>query len=398
MKIEEALELDQKYLFQNYKRTPLVVSSGAGTTLFDENGKRYLDFISGVGCNALGYGDPIISNLIKKFANDPLHVSNLFHHPYAGPLAEKLTRHTGLDRVLFQNSGTESIEAAIKIARIFAKKKGENERIEIVAFTGSFHGRTFGALSATSTEKYRTPFEPLVPGFRFLQFNNTEALQDGINKQTAAVLIEPLQGEGGLAESTAEFLKALRKRCDETGALLILDEIQSGMGRTGKFLHSQHYGVKGDIVCLAKPLGLGVPLAAVLARNEVAAAIQPGDHGTTFGGNPLACRLSLEIISRLEDRLMGQIQETGAYFRSRLEELKKLPKVTEVRGRGLMLGLKLEFDGEGVVQKAFEAGFLINRTAGSVLRFLPPFVVRKEEIDQFMEFLPGAITSQGNQR
>ncbi len=396
MNLQEAIALDQQTLFQNYKRAPLLVSAAAGTTIFDENRKPYLDFISGVGCNALGYGDPAVAAIVHQAANEPLHVSNLFHHPYAGPLARKLVEKTGLQRVLFQNSGTEAVEACIKIARALAKKKGEAQRFEIVAFTDSFHGRTLGALSATSEEKYRKPFEPLVPGFRFLPYNAVEPLQEGINERTAAVLIEPLQGEGGLTEAKPEFLQALRKRCDETEALLVLDEIQSGLGRTGRFLHSQHFGIEADLVTLAKPLGLGIPLAAVLAKENIAAVLSPGDHGSTFGGNPLACRLSLELLSRLEGRLQGHIQETGMYFRAKLDELRRLPAVEEVRGRGLMLGLKLLFDAEGVVRRAFEAGFLINRTAGSVLRFLPPFVIRKEEIDPLMEFLPTAIEAEAN--
>lgn len=394
MKIDEAIALDKKSMFQNYKRTPLLVSGGAGTTLFDETGKAYLDFISGVGCNALGYADPVVANILKKAGTEPLHVSNLFHHPYGAPLAAKLAALSGMDKALFQNSGTEAIEAAIKIARAYAKKRGENDRIEIVSFTGSFHGRTFGALSATANEKYQAPFAPLVPGFRVLPMNDIAALGSGITKTTAAVLIEPLQGEGGLVETTPEFLRALRKRCDETGALLVLDEIQSGCGRTGKFLHAQHADVKGDLVTLAKPLGLGIPLAAVLATDAVAAAITAGDHGTTFGGNPLGCRLSLEMLSRLEDRLQKQLVETGIYFRAALEKLRGVPGVEEIRGRGLMLGVKLSFDGEGVVKRAFDAGFLINRTAGTVLRFLPPFVVRKEEIDKLMAFLPEAIAAE----
>ncbi len=394
MKIDEALDLDRRFLFQNYKRVPLLACSGAGATVFDENGKRYHDFISGVGCNALGYGDPVVANLLRKAASEPLHVSNLYHHPFSGPLAKALSEATGLDRVLFQNSGGEAVEASLKIARAYFKKKNQPQRYEIVAFTGSFHGRTFGALSVTANEKYRAPFEPLLPGVRFLPFNQIAALKEGINDRTAAVLIEPLQGEGGLTEVSEEFLKALRKRCDETGALLILDEIQSGCGRTGKFLHSQHFSVKGDLLTLGKPLGLGLPLAAVLAREEVAAALSPGDHGSTFGGNPLACRLSLELMSRLQERLQGQIEETGQYFRQRLEGLKTIPGVEEIRGKGLMLGIKLGFDGGEIVDRAFEAGFLINRTAVSVLRLLPPFVVPKENIDLLMEFLPQAIRAQ----
>lgn len=398
MNLEHAQALDRRHLFQNYKRAPLLVCAGAGTTLFSEEKKPYLDFISGVGVNALGYGDPVVATILRQAATEPLHVSNLFHHPFDGPLAEKLAGLAGMDRALFQNSGTEAVEAAIKIARALAKKRGEAHRVEVVAFTGSFHGRTLGALSATSPEKYRAPFEPLVPGFRFLPYNDLRPLKDGVSGKTAAVLVETLQGEGGLDEATPEFLKALRKRCDETGALLVLDEIQSGLGRTGRFLHSQHFDLEGDLVTLAKPLGLGIPLAALLAKERIACALAPGDHGSTFGGNPLACRLSLELLRRLEDRLLGHIEETGAYFRSRLEGLLGLRGVVELRGRGLMLGLKLALDAEGVVKRAFEAGFLLNRTAGSVLRFLPPYVVRKEEIDRLMEFLPGAIAEEAGHR
>ena len=392
MNLQEAQALDAAHLFQNYKRAPLLVTGGRGCTLFGEGGRTWLDFVSGIGVNALGHGDDRVVSILREAAGSVLHTSNLYHHPYAAPAAERLKRLSGLDRVFFANSGTEVVEAAIKLARARAKKRGEGDRVEVLAFEGSFHGRTLGALSATSTEKYRAPFEPLVPGFRFLPFNDEGAIASAVGPRTAAVILECVQGEGGLASARPGFLRAVREACDRTGAAMIADEIQCGLGRTGRPFAYQKHGVLPDLVPVAKPLGLGLPLGALLAREPWAAAFAPGDHGTTFGGNPLACRLAIELLDRLLGGLARVVGETGAYFHARLEALAaSTPGVLEVRGEGLMLGLALAFDAGPVVDRALEGGFLINRTAGTVLRFLPPFVVGRGEIDRLVEFLAAAI-------
>ncbi len=392
MNLQEAQALDAAHLFQNYKRAPLLVTGGRGCVLAGEGGRSYLDFVSGIGVNALGHGDDRVVSILREAAGSVLHTSNLYHHPYAAPAAERLKRLSGLDRVFFANSGTEVVEAAIKLARARAKKRGETGRVEVLAFEGSFHGRTLGALSATSTEKYRAPFEPLVPGFRFLPFNDEGALVSAVGPRTAAVILECVQGEGGLASARPTFTRAVREACDRTGAAMIADEIQCGLGRTGRPFAYQKHGVLPDLVPVAKPLGLGLPLGALLAREPWAAAFAPGDHGTTFGGNPLACRLAIELLDRLLGGLSDVVAETGAYFHARLEALRaSSPGVLEVRGEGLMLGLLLAFDAAPIVERALEEGFLSNRPAGCVLRYLPPFVVGRREIDRLVEFLAAAI-------
>lgn len=395
MRLEEAKALDAAHLFQNYKRAPLLVTGGRGCSVLGDDGKEVLDFVSGIGVNALGHGDPRVVEILKEAADSPLHTSNLYHHPFAAPAAERLKRLSGLDRVFLCNSGTEAVEAALKVARARAKKGGEPDRTEVVAFEGSFHGRTFGALSATSTEKYRAPFEPLVPGFRFLPFNEPGVLEEAVGPKTAAVLVECVQGEGGLAQARDDFVVAIRAACDRAGAAMVADEVQCGLGRTGRPFAYQKFGVLPDMVVLAKPLGLGLPLGALLAREEWARALAPGDHGTTFGGNPLACRLAIEFLDRLLGGLAETVASTGAYFRERLEELAvSTPGILEVRGEGLMLGLLLAFDAASIVDRALEAGFLVNRTAGSVLRFLPPYTIARAEVDRLVTFLARAIPAE----
>ncbi|HET6203270.1 MAG TPA: acetylornithine/succinylornithine family transaminase [Planctomycetota bacterium] len=394
MNLKEAQALDAAHLFQNYKRAPLLLAGGRGCVVFGDDGRAYLDFVTGIGVNALGHGDDRVVSILREAADSVLHTSNLYHHPFAGPVAERLKRLSGLDRVFFANSGTEVVEAALKLARARAKKRGEGERVEVLAFEGSFHGRTFGALSATSTEKYRAPFEPLVPGFRFLPYGDAAGVASAVGPRTAAVIVECVQGEGGLAAASPEFVRAIRAAGDGAGAALIADEVQCGLGRTGRPFAFQKSGVLPDLVTVAKPLGLGLPLGALLARESWAGAFAPGDHGTTFGGNPLACRLAIEFLDRLLGGLPEVVAETGRYFRARLESLAaSTPGVLEVRGEGLMLGLVLAFDAAPVVERALEAGFLINRTAGTVLRFLPPFVVGRPEIDRLVEGLAAAIAA-----
>jgi acetylornithine aminotransferase/acetylornithine/N-succinyldiaminopimelate aminotransferase len=335
--------------------------------------------------------------MLRKQIKKPLHISNLFYHEYQGRLAEKLCTLSGLDRAFFTNSGAESIEACLKFARAWggrAGNTGNKKKFRILALDNSFHGRTFGALSATATAKYREPFEPLLPGFEFVKFNDASDLEHKLTGDVCALLIETVQGEGGVCPISEGFYRAARRMTSERDVLLIADEIQCGLGRTGEwfafhqFVDATQKELLPDLVACAKPLGLGIPLGAVLLKERVASAIQPGEHGTTFGGGPLACRSSLEYFKIIEDdNLLEYVRKTGDYFRSRLEELRDLAVVKEVRGRGLMLAVDLNVPGKDVVKQLLEKGFIINCTHETVLRFLPPFVITTKQIDKFIKVL-----------
>jgi acetylornithine/succinyldiaminopimelate/putrescine aminotransferase len=319
-----------------------------------------------------------------------LHVSNLLYHPYQAPLAKKLTSLAGLDRAFFANSGTEAIEGALKLTRAYARQHQEPfHRDEILALENSFHGRTFGALSVTWPEKYRKPFEPLVPGFRFVRLNDAGHLRESFTPRVAALLLEVIQGEGGVVELSEEFLKTAQELCRTHHALLICDEIQCGLGRTGRFFAFTKFGLDPDIVVVAKPLAAGLPLAAILAREEVAQAFSPGMHGTTFGGGPLQCRLALKVLEILErPGFLEHVREVGAYFRAQLEELREeFAVIQEIRGDGLMLAAELLVPGRGVVRQALEAGAILNCTQEKVLRFLPPLIVERRHVDEFIKVL-----------
>lgn len=385
-------ELEQKYILGTYARHDVLIERGSGAYLIDAANKRYLDLLAGIGVNALGYNHPRVKQVLRKQIKRPLHVSNLFYHEYQGRLAEKLCKISGLDRAFFTNSGAESIEACIKFSRAWAGRNvsnGSGRKYRVLAMDNAFHGRTLGALSATATKKYREPFEPLVPGFDFVEANNVEDLERKFTSDVAAVLIETIQGEGGIRPLKEEFYLAVRRLTSERGALLVADEIQCGLGRTGQWFAFHQWidpsdkSMLPDIIACAKPLGLGIPLGAVILREHVAAAIKAGEHGTTFGGGPLACRASLEYFKILEDeKLLDRIRETGAYFKSRLESLKDLPVVKEVRGVGLMLAVELNVPGKDYVRKMLERGFIINCTHDTTLRFLPPFIITPKQIDK----------------
>jgi acetylornithine/succinyldiaminopimelate/putrescine aminotransferase len=337
-----------------------------------------------------------VKQVLRKQIKKPLHVSNLIYHEYQGRLAEKLCRISGLDRAFFTNSGTESIEGCLKFARAYAKPK-----FRVLALENSFHGRTFGALSATGQKQYRDPFEPLVPGFEFVNFNDVEDLERKLTDDVCAVLIETIQGEGGIRPVSADFYKAARERTRRKGALLIADEIQCGLGRTGdwyafhRFAPPDKKDLLPDLVASAKPLGLGIPLGAVLLNERVAAAIKAGSHGTTFGGGPLACRTSLEYFKILEDeKVLEHVRKVGAYFKKRLEELRDVPVVVEVRGEGLMLAVELKVPGKDIVKELLQQGFIINCTHDTVLRMLPPFVISEKQIDKFMRTLRPVLEAQ----
>jgi len=384
--LEQAQTLESQFLMQTYARNPVMLVRAKGSTIYDANGKAYLDFISGIGVNVLGYDHPRVRRVLRE-QGDLLHTSNLYYHPFQGQLAEKLAKAAGMARVFFCNTGTEANEGALKLARGFHYRQGRTEQTEFVALTNSFHGRTLGALSITGQEKYRKPFEPLIPGVHFIDPNNcadnfAEA-RAAITERTAAVLIETIQGESGVVAISDEFLKVVRQRCDETGALLVLDEVQCGLGRTGKLFAFENTSVKPDVLCVAKPLGLGVPLGAFLVAEKFVEGLKAGDHGTTFGGGPLACRLSLEFLQMLdEEHLMQRVMEVGNFFRKKLRRLQRdVPgAIKEVRGMGLMVAAELNFSGKNVVAKMLERGFLMNCTHDTVLRFLPPYIIKKAEI------------------
>jgi len=393
--------LESQYVMPTYARSPVLFVRGKGSTLSDDRGREYLDFIAGIGVNVLGYDHPRIRRILRD-ASKLMHTSNLYFHPYQGPLAERLARASGMSRVFFCNTGSESIEGSLKLARSWQRRHGRENKTEFVALTNSFHGRTLGALSITAQAKYRTPFEPLIPGVRFIEANDGagdfEEVRSAINERTAAVIIETIQGESGIRPIDNDFLEAVRKACDTVDALLILDEVQCGLGRTGKVFAFEHTSARPDILCVAKPLGLGVPLGAFLVAERATDGLQPGDHGSTFGGGPLACRLSLEFLDMLDEGgLLERINEVGSYFKRGLRKLhaRRRPLVTEVRGMGLMLGLELSFSGKRVASKMLERGYVINCTHDTVLRFLPPYIIQKSEIRGMLSALEEAIIEEG---
>jgi len=390
MKFDDIVQLEKQFLFSTYDRLPILAVRGEGCYLYDGQGKKYLDFLGGLAVNSLGYAHPEILAVLRDESETILHVSNLLYHPFQAPLAKKLTSLTGLDRAFFANSGAEAIEGALKLVRAYARQHQEPFlRDEVLALENSFHGRTFGALSATWPEKYRKPFEPLLPGVRFVRLNDAGHLRESFTPRVAAIMLEVIQGEGGVVELSAEFLETAQELCRTQHALLICDEIQCGLGRTGRFSAFSKFGLQPDIVVVAKPLAAGLPMAAILAREEVAQAFSPGMHGTTFGGGPLQCRLALKVLEILErPGFLEHVREVGAYFRARLEGLREeFGVIKEVRGDGLMLAAELFVPGKSVVRDALEAGAILNCTQDTVLRFLPPLVVERRHVDEFLGVL-----------
>lgn len=395
---KDVIQLEKKVLIQNYTRSPVVFDRGKGCWLWDIRGKKYLDFLAGLGVNALGHSHPRLLRVLREQAGRLIHCSNLYYHAYQGPLAAELGKLTGMDRAFFCNSGTEAVEAALKLARAHGSRSGA-DKFEFVALENSFHGRTIGALSATGQEKYRRDFEPLVPGFRFVPLNDVAALEAAVSARTCAIVLEPIQGEGGIFEASAEFMAAAARLARQHQALLILDEIQCGLGRTGDYLASQAYGVQPDIVVLAKPLGGGLPLGAMLVREQYAGGLAAGMHGTTFGGGPLACRVGLEFLAVLkQERILQNVRRTGKHFRQRLLELqKKHPMIREVRGRGLMLAVELDRPSRSLAMQALERGLIINSTHDTALRFLPPLIVDTKLVDQACQTLDALFTEAERQ-
>jgi acetylornithine/N-succinyldiaminopimelate aminotransferase len=398
MQLAHVKELEKKYLLGTYSRYELLADRGTGAYLIDKSNKRYLDMLAGIAVNALGYNHPRIKQVLRKQIKRPLHVSNLIYHEYQGRLAEKLCNISGLDRAFFTNSGTESIEACLKFARAYARPK-----FRVLSLDNSFHGRTFGALSATGQKQYREQFEPLVPGFDFVKFDDVEDLERKFTDDVCAILIETIQGEGGIHPISEEFYRAARALTKKKGAVLISDEIQCGLGRTGRwfgfhrFISPTDKEMLPDMIALAKPLGLGIPLGAVILNEKVANAIQAGQHGTTFGGGPLACRTSIEYFNIIEEEnLLEHVRKVGEYFKQRLDELKDLPIVKEVRGEGLMLAVELTIPGKEVVKQMLQQGFILNCTHDTVLRMLPPFIINEKQIDKFVRALRPVLETQKN--
>jgi acetylornithine/N-succinyldiaminopimelate aminotransferase len=394
MNYEQIAELEERRLVPTYKRLPFLAVGGEGCYLYDDQGRKYLDFLGGLGVNALGHAHPEIMEVLRDSSENLLHVSNLIYHPFQAPLADQLAKLTGLDRAFFANTGTEAVEGALKLARAFGREHSP-DRTCILALENSFHGRTMGALAATWPEKYRKPFEPLPPGVKFIRQNDVIHLKRNFSPDVAALLVEVIQGEGGIVELDEEFLKTGEELCREHGTVFICDEIQCGLGRTGSFFAYQRMGLKPDIVLVAKPLAGGLPLAAILAREEVAQVFHPGMHGTTFGGGPLQCRLALKFLEILQrPEFLEHVHQVGSYFRNQLFNLQKeLPVIRQVRGQGLMLAAELSIPGKEIVQQGVEAGFLFNCTQEQVLRFLPPLVIQQHHVDQLIEVLRSILIS-----
>jgi acetylornithine/N-succinyldiaminopimelate aminotransferase len=391
---EAVMDLERQYLLQNYARYPLVLARGKGCHLYDLAGKRYLDFITGIGVNALGHAHPRLTKVIREQSALLIHTSNLYYHQYQGPLAKRLAQMSGLQRCFFCNSGTEAMEGALKMVHSHGRAI-DPEKYEVIALENSFHGRSFGALSITGQTKYRQDFEPLVPGARFVPFNDIDALEAAFSDHTAGIVLEMIQGEGGIYPLTPAFVAKARELADRHNALLVADEIQCGVGRCGSYFayqRSQHV-IMPDVMVTAKPLACGIPLGVIMVNEKAAATIKSGMHGTTFGGGALACRVALEFCDIL-DELLPSIQRVGGYFHVQLNELaRKHACVKEVRGFGLMLGMELHQPGKQVVLDAMAEGLLINCTHDTVLRFLPPYIATEKEVDQAVKIL-GKVLAQ----
>lgn len=379
----DILNRADEVIIKTYKRFPIVITKGKGCTLWDSEGNAYTDFVAGIAVCNLGHAHPGVSKALSAQADRLFHVSNLYYTIPQVELASWLVENSFADRVFFCNSGAEANEAAIKIVRKYFKEKGEHDRYRIIAMEKSFHGRTIAALSATSHESIRNGFDPLLSGFDFVQFDNIEALRSEIGRSTCAVMMEPIQGEGGIRCPQPEYLKAVRQLCNETGTLLVFDEVQTGIGRTGKLFAYEHFGIEPDIMTLAKALGNGLPIGAMLAKEYVASAFGPGSHASTFGGTPVVTAASLETVSLLtEENIIDHCLKVGGYFKERLLWLKnRHESILDVRGLGLLLGIELKIDGEAVVKECMEKGFLINCIQKNILRFTPPLIIEKDMID-----------------
>ena len=379
-----------RYIVGTYPRPAIVFTHGKGCHLYDSRGRAYLDFLGGIAVNALGYSHPRLMRVIRREAAQAVHLSNLFHNAFQGPLAKKLTEWSGLDRVFFTNSGTEAMEGALKLARAYAKKNGAPgtpAKTRFLALENSFHGRTFGAVSITYPEKYRQPFEPLVPGVEFVRFNDVADLEAKFDDSVCAIVLETIQGEGGIYPASEPFWNRARELATQHDAAMIADEIQCGLGRTGRKFAYQKFATRPDIVTVAKPLAGGLPLGALIANESFAAAFTPGLHGTTFGGGPLVCAVALEFLRTVEDEnLFENVRERGAELRAGLEALQsRFEFIREVRGEGLIVGLDLSIEGAPLVEEALQRGLIINCTHEHIVRLLPPFILRAQDVREFLK-------------
>ena len=392
MNTQEIMSTGEEFFLHTYNRFPIVLDHGKGVRLYDTDGKSYLDFFAGIAVSALGYGHPAYVKAIQDQAARLIHVSNLFYNEPAVKAAEKLCRLSGMDKVFFCNSGTEAIEGAMKSALKYAYTRDGRTGHEIIAMKSSFHGRSLGALSVTGNDHYQEPFKPLISGIRFADYNDLDSVKALVNENTCAIILEPLQGEGGIYEATEEFLTGIRALCDEKDILMICDEIQCGMGRTGAMFAADRYGVKPDIMTVAKALGNGLPIGAFLT-NEKAAALVPGDHGSTYGGNPFACAAACAVMEIFEkEDLAGNAAEVGAYMYEKLEALKeKHDCITAHRGAGLIQGLEFSVPVSDIISRALAAGLIIISAEHNTIRFVPPLVVTKADVDEMVHILSAAI-------
>ncbi len=391
--VNNKIQTAEENLIHVYNRFPVVLDHGKGMYLYDADGKEYLDFAAGIAVCGLGYGNEELNNALKAQIDKLCHTSNLFYHECCGEAAKELNRVSGMDRVFFTNSGTEANEGALKAARKYAYTK-KTGRYEFIAMENSFHGRSFGAVSVTGHDSYREPFEPVLPGVKFARFNDLDSVKALVSDKTCAIILEPLQGEGGINLATQEFMEGIRKICDDNDILMICDEVQCGMARTGTMFAWQGFGVKPDIITMAKAIGNGIPVGA-FAMTEKAAeySLQPGDHGATYGGNPLACTAVKKVIEIFErEDIVGHVNKVGPYLAKRLDEIvEEADCVTERRGKGLMQGLALSRPAGEVISRAVEEGLLVIQAEGNVLRFVPPLIVEEKHIDEMIEKLKRAL-------
>ena len=396
---EQIIAKEAEHVLQVYKRLPVMFVRGQGSHLIDEHGQKYLDLLSGIGVASLGHAHTELADIIGKQAHELLHTSNLYFHPLQAEVASRLSRLSGLTRTFFCNSGTEAVEACLKFARRYWYSQGDKNRSEIVAFDGSFHGRTFGSLSVTAGEPYRAPFAPLLPGIRFVSPLDIDQIEKAITDQTAAVIVEPIQGEGGVRPIPTETAQALADICSATQTLLIADEVQCGLGRTGQPFYSSMLGLTPDLMALGKALGAGIPIGAALLSEKVSSSVSYGDHGSTYGGNLLACQAALVFLSALEAGLIQRVADAGERLRSGLEQLVSTSdELHEVRGAGLMCGIEVDIAvADQIVNTALEHKLLINRTAGTVVRLLPPLTISNEDIDDGLIRLRAAFLDAGAQ-
>jgi predicted acetylornithine/succinylornithine family transaminase len=395
---DEIIERERRFLLPTYNRYPVVLERGKGVYLFDREGNRYLDFVAGLGVNALGHAHPRVVKAIREQSARAIHFSNLYYHEFQGRLAQKLCQLSGLNRAFFSNSGTEAMEGSIKLARLAGHRAGGEVKSQLVALEGSYHGRTFGAMSLTGQDKYRKGFEPLLEDVTFVPRDDLAALRAAVDDRTCAIVLEPIFGEGGIYECSTNFLRECRALADRHRAALVFDEIQCGLGRTGTIFAFQAFGVTPDIVAIAKPIAAGLPLGAFLAKEEFASAISAGQHGTTFGGGPLACRVALEYFAIIEDEgLLDNVSRVGAYLQERLKSLAgRYAAAQEVRGRGLIQGLQLAIPARPIVEQALAEGVLFNSTQDTVLRFLPPFLLQEKHVDKGIRVLKKLLGKKQN--